>query len=102
MSLYTGMRLPRIFGKVLSQSGAFTLPEHEFVVVDLVKYTPPPNIDIWMDTGRYEWMLDDNRKMYALLNERQYKVKYHEFSGGHNYTAWRDDIWRGLEALFRG
>ena len=102
MALYTGIRLPRVFGKILSQSGAFTLPEHEFVVVDLVKYTPPPNIDIWMDTGRYEWLLDDNRKMYALLKERQFKVKYHEFSGGHNYTAWRDDIWRGLEALFRG
>jgi enterochelin esterase family protein len=27
-------------------------------------------------------------------------VIYREFSAGHNYTAWRDDIWRGLEAMF--
>ncbi len=101
MAMYTGMRLPQVFGKVLSQSGAFILPEHEFVVVDLVRYTPRPEIDIWMNAGRYEWLLDGNRQMYALLKEKNYKVKYHEFSGGHNYTAWRDDIWRGLEALFR-
>jgi len=101
MAMYTGMRLPQVFGKVLSQSGAFILPEHEFVVVDLVRYAPPPVIDIWMDTGRYEWLLDGNREMYALLKEKEYKVKYHEFSGGHNYTSWRDEIWRGLETLFR-
>jgi enterochelin esterase family protein len=79
----------------------FILPEHQFVVVDLVRYTPPPGIDIWMNAGRYEWLLDSNRQMYALLKEKKYQVKYHEYSGGHNYTSWRDDIWRGLEALFR-
>ncbi len=101
MAMYTGMRLPQVFGKVLSQSGVFILPEHQFVVVDLVRYAPPPEIDIWMDTGHYEGLLDSNRQMYALLKEKKFKVKYHEFSGGHNFTAWRDDIWRGLEALFR-
>lgn len=101
MAMYTGIRLPQVFRKVISQSGAFILKEHKFVVVDLVRYAPPPEIDIWMDAGRYEWLLDGNQQMYALLKKKNYKVKYHEFSGGHNYTAWRDDIWRGLEALFR-
>jgi len=101
MAMYTGMRLPRVFGKVLSQSGAFILPEHEFVVVDLIRHAPRPEIDIWMNAGHYEWLLDGNRQMYALLKEKKYKVKYHEFSGGHNYTSWRDDIWRGLVALYR-
>jgi enterochelin esterase family protein len=101
MALYTGMRLPKIFGKVISQSGAFMVPEHQFVVVDLIRYAPSPEIDIWMDAGIYEWLLDGNRQMHNLLKEKKYKVKYHEFSGGHNFTAWRDDIWRGLESLFR-
>jgi enterochelin esterase-like enzyme len=100
MATFTGMRLPQIFGKVISQSGAYILPEHQFVVVDLVRYAPTPEIEIWMDAGRYEWLLESNRQMFTLLKEKKYKVKYHEFSGGHNYTAWRDDIWRGLEALF--
>ena len=101
MAMYAGMRMPQVFGKVLSQSGAFSTPEHEFVLVDLVRYVPCPNIDIWMDTGHYEYLIDTNRQMYALLKEKNYKVKYHEYSGGHNYTSWRDDIWRGLEALFK-
>ena len=101
MALYTGMRMPMVFGKVLSQSGSFTIPEHEYVVVDLVRHAPPPDITIWMDSGRYESLLENNRQMYSLLMEKRYKVKYHEYSGGHNYTCWRNDVWRGLEALFR-
>jgi len=23
-----------------------------------------------------------------------------EYIGGHNYTSWRDDVWRGLEVMF--
>jgi enterochelin esterase-like enzyme len=101
MALYTGMRMPKVFGKVLSQSGAYLMSDHEYVLMDLVRYAPPTEIDLWMDTGRYEWLLESNRQMYELLKEKKYKVKYHEFSGGHNYTSWRNDIWRGLEALFR-
>jgi len=100
MAMFTGMRLPQVFGKVLSQSGVFTQPEHQFLVVDLVRYTPPPEIKIWMDAGHYETLLDSNRQMYALLKKKKYHVKYHEFSGGHNFTSWRDDIWLGLKALF--
>jgi enterochelin esterase family protein len=100
MALFTALRLPQVFRKVLSQSGAFIEPDYQFVVVDLVRYAPPPDIDIWMDVGRLEWLLEGNRQMYALLKERKYLVKYREYSGGHNYTAWRDDVWRGLEFLF--
>ena len=32
--------------------------------------------------------------------ERGYLLAYHEYNAGHNYPAWRDDIWRGLEALY--
>jgi enterochelin esterase-like enzyme len=101
MALYTALRLPRVFRKVLSQSGAFIAPDYQFVVVDLVRYLPPPEIEIWMDAGRLEWLLDGNRQMFALLKEKHYRVKYREFSGGHNYTAWRDDVWHGLEALYK-
>ena len=102
MALFTALRLPQVFRKVVSQSGAFIAPDYQFVVVDLVRYTPPPDIDIWMDAGRLEWLLDGNRQMFTLLKEKNYRVKYREFSGGHNYTAWRDDIWHGLESLYGG
>jgi enterochelin esterase-like enzyme len=101
MALYASLRLPSVFGKVLCQSGAFIFSEYESVVADLIRHIPAPRIEIWMDTGKYEWLLKGNQQMHALLNKNKFKVKYHEFSGGHNYTCWCNELWRGLEKLFR-
>ena len=75
-------------------------PQREVAAVDLVRHQHAHNIKIWMDVGRMDELLEDNRKMSALLQDKGYQVTYREFSGGHNYTAWRDDLWRGLEELF--
>jgi len=101
MALFVGLRLSHIFGKVLSQSGAFEIDWYETVVLDLVRHGPRRPLKIWMDVGRLEWLLEPNRAMHALLQEKGYDVTYSEFSGGHNYTSWRNDLWCGLEALFR-
>ena len=100
MALYTGLRMPEIFGKVLSQSGVSALDGRDFATVDLVKHDHAREIQIWMDVGKLEFLLEDNRRMSALLKKHAYNINYHEYSGGHNYTAWRDDLWHGLEALF--
>ncbi len=100
MALYTGIRLPRTFGKVLSQSGAFGIPEYRYAIRDLIRYAPRPGIRIWMDAGCFEWLLEPNRKMYSMLKQKEYQVDYREYSGGHNYTAWRNDIANGLKKLF--
>jgi enterochelin esterase-like enzyme len=54
-----------------------------------------------MDAGRYEGLLESNRYMNTLLKDKNYTIKFHEYSEGHNFTAWRDDFLRGLETLFR-
>ncbi len=100
MALYTGLRLPKLFTKVLSQSGAFGTPEYRYGIVDLVRYAPRSDIQVWMDAGCFEWLLEGNRKMYALLKKKEYWVKFREFPGGHNYTSWRNDIAHGLKKLF--
>ena len=100
MSMYTGLRMPEVFGKVLCQSGVYSLEGRDFAVVDLVRYNHARQIKIWMDIGTMDELLEDNRRMVALLDKRQYTVSYREFSGGHNYTAWRNDVWRGLEEMF--
>lgn len=100
MSMYTGLRMPEIFGKVLCQSGVFGLDGRDFVVVDLIRHRHAQNIKIWMDAGKFEWLLEDNRRMQPILKKNGYQVIYREYSGSHNYTSWRDDIWRGLEAMF--
>lgn len=100
MSMYSGLRMPEIFGKVISQSGVFEFEGRDFAAVDLIKHSHSHDIKVWMDAGRLEWLLEDNRRMQPILKENGYNITYHEFSGGHNYTSWRDDVWRGLEAMF--
>lgn len=97
MALYAGVRLPHIFGNVLSQSGAF---RDDFVLCDLIRACETMPIRVWMDVGKYEWLLTSNQRTYRLLLDKGYDVTYQEFNGGHNYVAWRDDVWRGLVRLF--
>jgi enterochelin esterase family protein len=99
-AMYTGLRMPEIFGKVLSQSGVFSFEGRDLASMDLVRHRHAHDLRIWMDVGNLEDLLEDNRRMSRLLQEQQYDVTYREFSGGHNYTSWRNDLWRGLEALF--
>ncbi len=61
MALVAGLRLPHIFGQVLSQSGAFHLGDYATVALDLVQHLPVRPLRIWMDVGRYEWLLESNR-----------------------------------------
>ncbi len=102
MALYSGLRLPDIFGKVISQSGAFgfDLEGSESVIYDLVRNIEQRPVKIWMDVGRYEWLLSVNRKMLGLLNAQGYAPIYREYSGGHNYTSWRNEVVSALETMF--
>jgi enterochelin esterase-like enzyme len=100
MALYAGLRAPKVFGRVLSQSGAFTLDAHDTVVWDLVQHGPAQPLQVWMDVGRYEWLLACNQRMADLLNARGYALAFREHNGGHNYPSWRNNLGRGLEWLF--
>ena len=105
MALYTALRAPEVFGRVLSQSGAFEASQrrgqpNDLVATDLVRHLPRAPLNIWMDVGRFEGLLESNRRMSALLRERGYPVAYREYEGGHNVPSWRDDVAGGLEALF--
>jgi enterochelin esterase family protein len=100
MSMYTGLRMSEIFGKVLCQSGVFSLEGRDLAVIELVRYNHARDIRIWMDVGTLDDLLEDNRRMIALLDRKRYNATYREFSAGHNYTAWRNDLWRGLEEMF--
>jgi enterochelin esterase-like enzyme len=38
--------------------------------------------------------------MADLLLEKGYDLTFRIQNAGHNYPAWRNDVWRGLESLF--
>jgi enterochelin esterase-like enzyme len=102
MALYAGLRLPSIFGLVLSLSGAFSFPGYDLIVYDLARNADPHVLRMWMSVGCYDFqhLLGSNRRMSALLQERGFDLWYGEYPAGHNYTAWRDEIGAGLIHLF--
>lgn len=107
MALYTGLRLPQVFGRVFSQSGAFWLgdgepagPPFATAVVDLVRAVPRPDLRIYMDVGKFEWLLPANRRMRKALLANGFAPSYREYAGAHNFTCWRNDLAAGLEFLF--
>ena len=100
MSIYTGLRMPEIFGNVFSQSGVFASETRNFAAVDLIKHRQSNDIKIHMSIGLFDWLLEDNRRLHPILQKNGYNVTYHEFAGAHNYNCWRDDLPNGLEILF--
>jgi enterochelin esterase-like enzyme len=102
MAMFTGVRFPQLFGNVLSQSGAYSLGSFNSVIDDLLEIKEKRSLKIWMDVGKYDLagLLDANRMMHSFLVQRGYTVTYHEYNAGHNFPSWKDDVWRGLEALY--
>jgi len=54
MALYSGLRLPDVFGKVLSQSGAFHFKQFDTVTVEIVQHFPTRDLQIWLEAGKLE------------------------------------------------
>jgi enterochelin esterase family protein len=100
MSVYTGLRMPEIFGKVICQSGVFESDGRDFAAVDLIRARQARDIKIWMDVGCFDSLLEDNRRLQPILQENGYNVTYREFSGGHNYTCWQNEAGIALEEMF--
>lgn len=100
MSVYTGLRMPDIFGKVISQSAVFFSEGRDFVAVDLIRARMSREISIWMDIGHFDWLLEDNRRIQPLLQQNGYNVTYHEAPAGHNYTFWRNELPQALMEMF--
>jgi len=100
MALYAGLRLPSVFGRVLSQSGCFSVGDYEFVVWDLIRHSDIKPKRFWMEVGRYEGLLQCNRDLLNLLREKDWHMAYREYNGGHNYTSWCDSLSQGLTWLF--
>lgn len=100
MAMYTGLRMPETFGKIISQSGVFGFEGLDCSVVDLIRYAPLSEVKIWMDVGKLEWLLEDNRRMQPVLKDKGYDVTYRETGGAHNYTTWRNSLGDALETMF--
>lgn len=102
MALYSALRAPEVFGKVLSQGGAFRYFEQDFSVFDLLDRVRAPSNQVWLNIGRYDYdfLYEANLRMYRLLVDKESPAILKEGNGGHNYTSWRNDLPEGIKALF--
>jgi enterochelin esterase family protein len=109
---WLAFRYPNLFGKVLSQSGAFFVspggwtPETVYAqdpgwLMADVASRPRQPVQFWMEVGEFEpWpLLQSNRHMRDVLRAKGYPTSYREFHGGHDYASWRGSIADGLTAL---
>jgi len=100
-SVYAGLRCPQIFGKVISQSGAFTGQEHPFVVWDLLNLSQKINFDLCIDVGLFEPLLKTNSTFYENIRRKSSKkLDFSVFPAGHNYPAWRDELSKCLKFMY--
>ena len=102
MALYTALRAPEIFGAAICQSGTFlaSVFGRDPVVFDLARRKGTAPLRVWLDAGNFETLIAANRHMHDTLLAGGHEATFHAYNGGHNYSAWRDDVWRGLEALY--
>jgi len=100
-----------IVGKVLSQSGAYWVRNDETnplpwpltedtgdLTLSFRKSAPRP-IKFYMEVGRFDTLLKDNRELRDVLMLKGYQLTYREFDGGHDYFSWRGSLEDGLISL---
>jgi len=111
-AVHAGLLHPEIFGKILSQSGAFwwspageTEPEwlnRQFAA------SPRLPLAFYLEAGLLEdagagvaptTLLGANRRLRDILRGKGYPVHYAEFSGGHVFVCWQGSLADGLLAL---
>jgi enterochelin esterase-like enzyme len=100
-----------VVGKVLSQSGAYWVRNDEVnplpwpitedtgdLTLSFRKSAPLP-IKFYMEVGRFDSLLKDNRELRDVLMVKGYQLSYREFDGGHDYFSWRGSLEDGLISL---
>lgn len=106
---YCGMKRPDIFGNVLSQSGSFFWKHEEKSEWLIHQYE---NIDklplrFFITYGSLEnspkagpTLIQSNKRLIQLLENKGYEVKDFEFKSGHDYLNWGETLAEGLISLF--
>jgi enterochelin esterase family protein len=120
---YIGLKYPDKFGKILSQSAPYWVPETkvpteflktdpyfqnwQYLIGEYVKREKLP-LDFYIEIGVYEVKealhglpshFFSNRHFRDVLLSKGYTVKYVEFIGGHDFICWRGTLADGLMYL---
>jgi enterochelin esterase family protein len=105
---FAALEHPLVFGRVLSQSGAFwwgkTDSEHQWFTAELAS-KPKQNVKFYLDVGLMETnggtlsQIATNRRLLKVLRDKGYQVIYREFNGPHAFACWRAGLADALVSL---
>jgi len=113
-SAFAALRRSDVFGNVISLSGAYwrgdsyDSNEREWLTA---RYAATPRLPVrfvvqvgilerWSTPGNGPSMLDTNRRLRAVLEQKGYELHYHEVASGHDPASWRGGLADGLVELF--
>ena len=105
VSLVTGIRYPRVFGKLMLMSPSVWWDEHSILSL-IESWTPARAPRIWLDTGTAEGnnpakVVADAHLMRDALIAKGCQFRYQEADGHpHNEWAWSTRFGGALEYLF--
>jgi enterochelin esterase family protein len=105
---FAALEHPGVFGRVLSQSGAFwwgkTDSEREWLTAELAA-RPRQAVTFYLDVGLMETkggalsQIETNRRFVKVLRDKGYEVIYKEFNGPHAFPCWRSEFPDALVSL---
>ncbi len=113
-SLFTALRHPGTFGRLLLQSGSFAftdIGEHERgplwdPIVAMVNdfRAAPPKLDahVYQSCGTFESLIYYNRSLFPVFQQAATRARFSEAPDGHNWINWRDRLREALTWLFPG
>jgi enterochelin esterase family protein len=117
-AMWFGYRLPHLFGNVISQAASLWWgPGYQMGVpiagqvmtpewlTEQYRRAEPLPVRFWMEVGLMEpldRMIEPNRRMRDVLEEKGCEVTYSEPAGGHDPALWRGTLVQALAAMLPG
>jgi enterochelin esterase-like enzyme len=112
-ALHTAYSYPGMFDRVFLQSGTFALEPHPELTDEMfrsinafclpaMRHSRLGSARVAISCGRYESLIDWNRRLAAALADQFVDVDFVEVWAGHDWGAWRDRFQTGLEFLYPG
>lgn len=110
-ALHAAHTYPGTFGRLFLQSGTFAFSSHVELSPEMYgsirsacdPVTRRARLDgarVYLTCGRFESLIDWNRKLAASLADQLVDVVFVESWAGHDWGAWRDHFENGLRFLF--
>lgn len=108
-SLWLGYKMPHQIGNIIAQSGSFwwgrgypigeelnpsTADYERQWMIKAISSVDRLPLRIWLEVGKLEpsTLIESNRAMRDVLQDKQYNMVYHEFGGTHQFSHWQTSL----------